>query len=85
MAKKKGKNIRAKGKIKFSEYFKKIKDGQKVAIVKEQSVPNNFPERMVGCSGKVIGSQGTSKIVEIMDGGKMKRFIIRPIHLKVLK
>ncbi len=85
MAKKKSKNIRARGKIKFSEYFKEIADGQKVALVKEKSVPSSFPERMVGCSGQVVGSQGKSKIVEIMDGNKMKSFIIRPIHLKVLK
>jgi ribosomal protein L21E len=85
MAKKKSKNIREKGKIRLSEYFKKIKDGQKVAVIKEKTVTKNYPERIVGLTGNVIGSQGNSKVVELMDGNKKKRFIIHPIHLKVLK
>jgi ribosomal protein L21E len=85
MAKKKNKNIREKGKIQLSEYFKELKDGQKVAIVKEKSVSNNLPERVVGLVGLVVGSQGEYKIVELKDGNKTKRFIIHPIHLKILK
>ncbi len=85
MAKKKSKNIRAKGKIKLSEYFKEIKDGQKVAVVQEKTVCNNHPARIVGLVGTVAGSQGTYKIVELMDGNKKKSFIIHPIHLKILK
>lgn len=85
MAKKKSKNIRKKGKIRFSEYFKKIADGKKVAVVQEKTVVNSYPARIVGLSGMVVGSQGNCKIVELMDGNKKKRFIIHPIHLKVLK
>ena len=85
MAKKKNKNIRAKGKIKLSEYFKELKDGQKIAIVQEKTVKNNIPLRMTGLVGNVVGSQGAYKLVDLMDGNKKKRFIIHPIHLKVLK
>lgn len=85
MARKNNKNIRERGKLKFSEYFKEIQDGERVAIVQEKSVPNNIPLRMVGLSGKVVSSRGEFKIVEIKDGNKTKSFIIHPIHLKLLK
>ena len=85
MARKKQKNIREKGKIRLSEYFKDLKDGQKVAVVQEKSVASNIPLRMTGLSGKVVGSQGEYKLVDLLDGNKKKRFIIHPIHLKILK
>jgi ribosomal protein L21E len=85
MAKKKRKNIREKGKIEFSEYFKELKDNQRVSIVKEKSVAKNFSDRFIGISGKIIGSRGNYKIVELKDGGMKKRFVIHPVHLKVLK
>ena len=80
----KGKKIREKGKIRFSGYFKKIKDGAKVAIVTDVGVRAAFPNRIKGMSGNVIGSRGKFKLVQIKDGGKMKTFIIHPVHLKVL-
>jgi large subunit ribosomal protein L21e len=81
----KGKKIREKGKIKFSRYFKKIKDKSKVAVVKEPSVKAGFSKRLIGKSGKVTGSRGKYKLVEIKDRNKTKTFIIHPIHLKILK
>ncbi len=85
MAKKKNKNIREKGKIKLSEYFKEMVNGQKVAVVQEKSVSSNHPTRIVGLTGNIVGDQGEYKLVDLMDGNKKKRFIIHPIHLKVLK
>jgi ribosomal protein L21E len=85
MARKKNKNIREKGKIRLSEYFKELEEGQKVAIVQERTIPNNIPLRITGLTGNIVGSQGEYKIVDLMDGNKKKRFIIHPIHLKVLK
>ena len=81
----KGKKIRTKGKVKFSEYFKEISDGEKVAIVKELGVASAFPKRMIGKSGIVSGSRGNYKIVKLLDGNMAKTFIIHPIHLKKLK
>jgi len=81
----KSKRIRKKGKIKFSEYFKKFKDGERVAVVKELGVKSSFPKRIIGRSGKVKSSRGKYKLVEIKDGNKIKTFIIHPIHLKKLK
>jgi ribosomal protein L21E len=82
---KNGKLIREKGKIRLSEYFKQIKNGENVALVGERSIPCNFPSRVIGLTGKIIGDRGSYKIVDIMDGGKKKRYIVHPIHLKILK
>lgn len=81
----KKKNIRQKGKISFSDYFKTLKDNDKVAVIKEKSIPSYYPKRIVGNTGKVVGSRGTNKIVELNDGNMPKRYIIHPIHLKKLK
>jgi len=79
------KHIRKKGKIGLSKYFKKFNDGESVAIVKEKGVRASFPIRIIGQSGKIIGSRGSCKLVEIKDGNKKKTFIILPVHLKKLK
>lgn len=78
----KRKNIRQKGKIRLSEYFKKIDNGEMVAIIAEKSVRASFPKRIQGSTGKVIGGCGNYKIVELNDDDKMKKFIIHPIHLR---
>ncbi len=80
----KGKSVRTKGKIKFSEYFKSIEEGDNVAIVREMSVRSSFPSRIHGKSGKVIGSRGKSKIIKLNDGNKEKVLVVHPIHLKKL-
>ena len=80
----KGKRVREKGKVRLSQYFKKVKDGALVSVVPDASVRAGFPGRIRGKSGKVTGSRGKYKIVEIKDGNKTKTFIIHPIHLKIL-
>ena len=81
----KAKKVRKKGKIKLSAYFKKFKEGEKVAIVKEQSVRAGFGNRIIGKSGKITGTSGRYLEVKIADGKKKKTFIIHPVHLKKLK
>ena len=78
------KRVREKGKLGLSGYFKKIDDGNSVAVVADAGVRAAFPKRLRGMSGKVDGSRGKFKLVKIKDGGKMKTFIIHPVHLKVL-
>lgn len=80
----KGKNVREKGKVRLSEYFKNIEEGQRVAIVTDLGVPHSFPDRIKGMSGKVSGSRGLYKVVELKDGNKLKTFIIHPAHLRRL-
>ena len=61
----KQKRIRDKGKLKLSQYFKELKKGEKVAIVRDLSKPFNFPSRICGKTGAVTGTQGRFFIVEI--------------------
>lgn len=80
----KRKKIREKGKIKFSRYFQKLKEGDRVSIVKELSTSSSFPKQIQGRTGIIEGKRGSSYIVKIKIG-KDKRFIIHPVHLKKLK
>lgn len=78
------KKIRERGKLSLSSYFKKIEDGASVALVTDAGVQSNYLARLKGKSGKVVGSRGQSKVVEIKDGNKMKTLIVHPVHLKKL-
>jgi large subunit ribosomal protein L21e len=76
------KSVRRKGKIRLSDYFKNLSDGDNVSIVIEKSVRIGFPKRIQGLTGKVAGTRGKFKIIKLMDKDKMKTFIIHPIHLR---
>lgn len=80
----KRKPVRERGKIRFSEYFKKLNKGDRVAVKKEQSVENNFPKRIQGRTGIVIGQRGSNYIINLKELNKEKTFIIHPIHLKLV-
>ena len=79
------KNIRTRGKLQLSKYFQELKKGDFVAVVREQSVSFNFPERLQGRTGIIKGRIGKSYVVKIKDQKKEKEFIIKPIHLKKIK
>jgi large subunit ribosomal protein L21e len=79
------KNIRTRGKLRLSSYFQYLEEGDSVAVVRERSIPANFPERMQGLAGVVVGKRGKSYIVDIKEHDKTKSYIIQPIHLKKLK
>jgi len=81
----KQKREREKGKLKLSEYFKELKEGDRVAVIKNLSVPFNFPSRIHGKTGTVIGKKGRAFIVQLKDGNKNKKFILQASHLKKLK
>ena len=80
----KRKSVRERGKIRFSEYFKTLNEGDRVAIVKEKSVANNLPKRVQGRTGIVAGKRGNSYIIKVKDLNKEKEFIVGPIHLKII-
>lgn len=81
----KRKNIKERGKIKFSEYFKEFKIGDRVAIVREHSFQPKFPVRIQGLVGIVQGLRGRAYLIMIKEGGVEKIHIIKPVHLKQLK
>ena len=51
----KSKKIRQRGKLRLSQYFKTVSEGDTVSIVPELGVRICFPKRMCGKSGTVIG------------------------------
>ena len=81
----KRKQIRTRGKIKLSEYFKKLKKGEKVSVVRERSLAGSFPKRLQGRTGTVKEAKGAAYIVEIFQDKSKKDFIIHPIQLKKIK
>ena len=79
------KKIRTKGKLQFSRYFQKFKEGEVVAVVKESALSSNFPSRLQGRTGCVESKRGRAYMVKIKDQDKEKKFLIEPIHLKKIK
>ncbi len=78
----KGKSVRQKGKLKLSEYFKKLNIGDRVAVVTEKSTRISYPKVIQGRTGEIIGERGNFKLVKINDKDSVKTYIIHPIHLK---
>ncbi|PIN91033.1 50S ribosomal protein L21e [Candidatus Pacearchaeota archaeon CG10_big_fil_rev_8_21_14_0_10_32_14] len=81
----KRKSLRERGKIKHSEYFKSLNEGDIVSVVREDALQPRFPKRLQGRTGVVEGKRGRSLMVKIKDIDKVKRYIIEPIHLKKIK
>ena len=80
------KSVRERGKLRFSEYFKVLKEGDKVAVVRERTeTKDSFPKRIQGRTGIVVGRRGDSYLVNLKELNKEKQFIIKPIHLKRLE
>jgi len=78
----KTKNIRTKGKLRLSQYFQELKEGQIVAVNVERSLDFYFPERLQGRTGVIKEKRGRSYIVSIKDQNQEKKFLMSPIHLK---
>ena len=78
----KRKPIHERGKIRFSEYFKKLKEGDKVAVKQERAVSNNLPKRIQGRTGTVVGKRGRSYVINLKEFNKEKTFVVHPVHLK---
>jgi large subunit ribosomal protein L21e len=62
-----------------------LKEGDRVSVIKELSEKSGFPERLQGRTGVVTGKKGKAYIVEIRDKNKLKKYIIKPIHLKKIR
>ncbi|PIN77104.1 50S ribosomal protein L21e [Candidatus Woesearchaeota archaeon CG10_big_fil_rev_8_21_14_0_10_34_12] len=77
----KRKRLREKGKIKISRAFQKLKETDKVSVIREHSLKSNFPKRIQGKVGNVLGKRGKAYIVKIGN----KEHIIPGVHLKKMK
>lgn len=81
----KTKSPRQKGKISFTRFFQKFKEGDYVAVDVEPSVLFGYSDRVQGKTGKVLAKRGTAYEVEINELNKAKRYLIKPIHLKKIE
>lgn len=81
----KRKAVRQRGKLRLSRYFQEFKEGEKVAVVREQSLNPAFPIRTQGRNGIIIGKKGSVYIVQIQDGSLQKVHLIAPAHLIKIK
>ncbi|MFH1290696.1 MAG: 50S ribosomal protein L21e [Nanoarchaeota archaeon] len=76
------KKPRQKGKFSFMRFFQKFQPGDSVAVVRELSQPFAYSKRLQGKTGKVLEKRGSAYHVEIKDLNKVKKYLIRAIHLK---
>ena len=81
----KRKTLRTRGKIKFSNYFQKFNQGDRVAVIKEHSLNPKFPKQLQGRTGVIENKRGSFYIVKIKDLNKEKNYIIHPVHLKKIR
>lgn len=81
----KRKKLKTRGKLSLSIYFQELKNGDKVAIVREQALNPSFPIRIQGKTGVVTGTKGSAYLIKIRDGESEKVYVIQPAHLKKIK
>ena len=69
-----------------NQYLKKFNIGDRVAIIIESASMKSMPcRRFQGLTGKIVGERGRAYFISIKDGGKMKKVLTRPEHLKAIK
>ena len=76
------KDLRTKGKVSISKYFRKFKNGDRVTLVIEPSVQKGvFNPRFQGKAGIVKGKKGKCYEVVIKDNRREKTLIVHPVHM----
>jgi ribosomal protein L21E len=81
----KRKQLRSRGKIKFSNYFRDFKEGEYVTVIRELAVQPKFPKQIQGRTGIIKSKRGESYVVKMNDLNKEKEYIIHPVHLRKIK
>ena len=73
---------RERGKISIRARLQSFGAKEMVAIKidpKYQKIPH---PRFHGVTGKIVGTQGRAYYVEVVDGGKNKKILVTPEHLR---
>lgn len=77
------KDIKDRGKLSTKKITQDFSIGTKVSIDIDSSVMKGQPHpRFYGKTGTISKKQGKAYIVSIRNGGKIKKIISRPEHLK---
>jgi len=72
-------------KLKITQFLKKFKEGDTVAIKIDSGSHDGMPfRRFHGLTGKIVGKRGRAYFVEIKDSGKKKKIISNPEHIKAV-
>lgn len=80
------KHPRQRGAPPVSRVVRELPVGTKVAIILDPSVVKGQPHpRYHGRIGVVQGQRGRAYLLEIRDGGSIKKVISRPEHLRLVK
>ena len=80
------KHPRDRGKISLTKLMQTFDNGARVMLLPEPAVHDAMPHpRYKGRCGIVIGMQGKTYKVQVMDGGVRKVFLCDPVHLKRLQ
>ncbi len=80
------KKPREKGMIPINRALIEFEKGEKARIKIEPSVHKGQPHRRFhGKTGVITGKQGDAFVVEVKVGGKIKKVIARPEHLRKIK
>jgi len=77
--------VRDKGKIKIRQYLAEFKVGDKASISINPSFQSIPHPRFKGKTGEIVGKQGRSYFLLVKDGGKTKKIIVQPEHLKAVE
>lgn len=78
-------HVRDKGKINIRQYLAEFAEGETVSIsinARFQAIPH---AKFQGKTGKIVGKQGRAYFLQIKDGGKNKKILVSPEHLKVVE
>ena len=77
------KNVRREGKLSLTRYFKRFNVDEKVQLDAEPSIQDGmYHPRFHGKHGIVMGKKGDCYQISIKDGGKIKKLIVHPVHLR---
>lgn len=77
------KDPRRKGKVSITQFFKQLKEGDRVKIITEPAVHAGIlHRRFYGKQGVVKGKTGRCYHILIHDGHKEKTVITHPVHLR---
>jgi len=77
------KNFRQKGKLSLTRYYNEFNVEDKVQLLADPGIQKGmyFP-RFHGKRGIVTGKKGNCYQIDIKDGGKAKKLVVHPVHLK---
>ncbi|MDD5111429.1 MAG: 50S ribosomal protein L21e [Candidatus Altiarchaeota archaeon] len=71
-----------RGKVKIRQRMQTFKENDLASISINPSYQNIPHPRYQGRTGRIVGMQGRAYHVEIKDGGKTKKVLVTPEHLK---